>query len=86
MTVKDFTPHSGTEVFYKSATAYTSNYNQKLTDIFIHKIIIFKIRCQQNICYTQEHIIEQINYHQNSVLNYQIRDIVWLNTQNIHND
>ena len=45
-----------------------------------------KTGCQQNICYTQEHMTEQANHHQNPAPNYQVRDIVWLNTQNIHND
>ena len=44
-----------------------------------------KIRCQQNIYYTQEHMTEQVNYHWNPALNYQIEDIVWLDIQNIHN-
>ena len=52
MTVKDFTFYSETEVLYESETAHTSNYNQKLTDVFIHKMVAFKIRYQQNIHYT----------------------------------
>ena len=28
---------------------------------------------------------EQINCHQNPASNYQIKDMIWLNTQNIHN-
>ena len=83
--IKNFTPHSGTKVLYESELAHTSNHNQKLIDIFIHKMTAFKTECQQNIHYTQEYITEQINHHQNLILNYQVRDMVWLNTWNIHN-
>ena len=68
--IKGFTLHSGTEVLYESETVHTLNYNQKLTDAFIHKMAVLKTGCQQNIHYTQEHITEQTNHHQNPVSNY----------------
>ena len=61
MAAKGFMPHSGTEVLYESETAHTSNYNQVLTDTFIHKMTVFKTECQQNIHYAQEYIAEQVN-------------------------
>ena len=76
MIIKSFTLCSGIKILYESELTHTLNYNQKLTDIFICKMTVLKIRCQQNIHYTQEHITEQINHHQNSILNYQIEDIV----------
>ena len=85
MITKSFILCFETEILYESEPIHTPNYNQKLTDVFICKMIAFKTRCQQNICYTQKHIIEQINCHWNPALNYQIRDMIWLNTWNIHN-
>ena len=85
MTIKGFMPHSETEVLYESETVHTPNHNQKLTDTFIHKMAALKTDCQQNICYTQEHMTEQVNCHWNLAPNYQVRDMVWLNTWNIHN-
>ena len=46
---------------------------------------VFKTGYQQNICYAQKYMAEQANCHWNLTLNYQVGDIVWLNTQNIHN-
>ena len=78
--IKDFTLCSGIKVLYEPETAHTLNHNQKLTDSFICKMAALKIKCQQNICYTQEHMIEQTNHHWNPVPNYQIEDMMWLNT------
>ena len=85
MAVKGFMPCSGTEVFYKSEAVHTPNHNQELTDVFIHKMAALKTDCQQNICYTQEHMTEQANHCWNPTLNYQVEDMVWLNIWNIHN-
>ena len=85
MVTKGFIFCSETEVFYEPEAAHTSNYNQELIYVFIHKMAMLKTGCQQNIHYTQEHIAEQANCCQNSALNYQIRDMVWLDTQNIYN-
>ena len=85
MAIKDFIPCFETEVLYKPEAVHTLNHNQKLTDGFICKMIMLKTECQQNICYTQEHIIEQVNCCWNPVLNYQVEDMMWLNTWNIHN-
>ena len=63
MAVKDFTFHSGIKILYEPEAAHTPNHNQELIDDFIHKMTAFKIRCQQNIHYTQEHMAEQINHH-----------------------
>ena len=63
MTTKDFIFHSETEVLYEPESAHTLNYNQELTDIFIHKMTAFKTECQQNIHYAQEHMTEQVNHH-----------------------
>ena len=52
MAAKGFTPHFGTEVLYKPEAAHTPNHNQKLANVFIHKITALKIKCQQNIHYT----------------------------------
>ena len=79
-------PYSRTKILYKPEPTHTSNHNQELADTFIHKMTILKIRCQQNICYTQEHMAEQANHHQNPAPNYQVRDIIWLNIWNIYND
>ena len=46
---------------------------------------VLKTGCQQNIHYAQEHMAEQANHHQNPAPNYQVEDMVWLNTWNIHN-
>ena len=86
MAIKGFMPHSETEVLYKPEAAHTSNHNQELADAFICKMIVLKTSYQQNIHYTQEHMAEQTNHHQNPAPNYQVRDMVWLDTQNIHND
>ena len=83
--IKNFMLHSGTEVFYKPEAAHTPNHNQKLTDAFIHKMAVLKTGCQQNIHYTQEHMAEQANCCWNPAPNYQVGDMVWLDTQNIHN-
>ena len=85
MTVKGFMFCSGTEVLYESEAVHTPNHNQELADAFIHKMAVLKTRCQQNIHYTQEHMTEQVNCHWNPAPNYQVGDMVWLNTQNIHN-
>ena len=45
MAVKGFTPHSKTEVLYKSEFAHILNHNQELIDVFIHKMIVFKTEC-----------------------------------------
>ena len=82
---KSFMSCSGTEVLYESETVHTPNHNQKLTDVFICKMAVLKTGCQQNIHYTQEHMAKQANCHQNPASNYQIRDMIWLNTWNIHN-
>ena len=80
MTAKGFMLCFGIEVLYESESAHTSNHNQELTDAFICKMAVLKTDCQQNICYTQEHMAEQANHHQNPAPNYQVRDMVWLNT------
>ena len=85
MAAKGFMPCSGIKVLYEPEAAHTPNYNQELADGFIHKMAVLKIRCQQNIHYTQEHIAEQVNCCQNPVPNYQVGDMMWLNTWNIHN-
>ena len=86
MTVKGFMLHSGTEVLYEPEAVHTSNHNQELADAFICKMAVLKTGYQQNIHYTQEHMTEQANHCQNPTPNYQVRDMVWLNTWNIHND
>ena len=86
MIIKDFILHSGIKILYELKSAHTLNHNQELTDVFIYKTTVLKTECQQNICYTQEHMAEQINHCWNPILNYQVEDIVWLNTQNIYND
>ena len=85
MAAKGFTPCSGTEVLYEPEAAHTSNHNQELADAFICKMTVLKTGCQQNIRYTQEHMAEQANCRQNPAPNYQVGDMVWLDTQNIHN-
>ena len=85
MVIKGFMLHFGIEILYELEPMHTSNHNQELADAFIHKMAALKIKCQQNIHYTQKHMTEQINHHQNPVLNYQVKDMMWLNTQNIHN-
>ena len=45
MAAKGFIPHFGIKVFYEPEAAHTLNYNQKLTDVFICKIIAFKTDC-----------------------------------------
>ena len=52
MIIKDFTPHFKIKVLYESEAAHISNHNQKLTNVFIHKMIALKTDCQQNIHYT----------------------------------
>ena len=70
MAIKGFMLCSGTEVLYEPEAVHTSNHNQELTDGFIHKMVVFKTECQQNICYAQEHMAEQTNHCQNPALNY----------------
>ena len=83
--IKGFMLCSETEVLYEPEAAHTPNHNQKLINAFICKMTVLKTDCQQNIYYTQEHMTEQANHHQNLTSNYQVRDMVWLNTWNIHN-
>ena len=80
MAAKSFMPYSGTKVLYEPEAVHTSNHNQELTDDFICKIAVLKTRCQQNIHYAQEHIAEQTNHHWNFASNYQVENIMWLNT------
>ena len=63
MTVKGFMPHFETKVLYEPEPVHTLNYNQEQADVLIHKLTMLKIGCQQNICYTQEYMTEQINHH-----------------------
>ena len=58
MITKDFMLHSGTEVLYEPEPTHTPNYNQKQADALICKLAVLKTECQQNICYTQEHMAE----------------------------
>ena len=76
MAAKGFMPHSGTEILYEPEAVHTPNHNQELADAFIHKMAALKIRCQQNIHYTQEHMVEQVNHHQNPASNYQVEDMM----------
>ena len=52
MAVKGFMLCSGTEILYKPEPVHTLNHNQKLINVFICKMIAFKIEYQQNIYYT----------------------------------
>ena len=70
MIIKDFMLCSEIKILYESEAVHTPNHNQKLIDVFIHKMVALKINCQQNIHYTQEHITEQANCHQNLTPNY----------------